>query len=315
MTIRKRRLKVTERPYLAREDVSFCLELPVLFAVSWLLPEKWWPAVCYRLERIKAALGTFSLEPVVATLAKVLPALAADGGARTLALRNAARRSEHHLQILKTYRPGGWRPDIRLEGEENLRRALESGKGAVLWIAHFSFNALAAKKALHAAGYKVWHLSRPEHGFSKSSFGVRFLNPIRVGAEMRSLAGRIVIDRSKPAKAILAARRVLRDNNVVSVTAGAWEGGRVAAGRLLGATIELAIGAPGLSRLTGAPLLPVFSVYDGSLKAIRVVIGEPLTVSGDQRVDSIVQAYLDETVPYVRTYPDQWRGWKSLRVE
>src|SRR3954447_21903708 len=157
-----------------------------------------------------------------------------DAAAKTFALRHAARRTEHHLEILRTYRPGGWQPVLRLEGEDRLHRALTGGKGAVLWVAHFSSNALATKMALGGSGFRVWHISRPEHGFSKSRFGIRWLNPIRVRAERRHLAGRIAFDRAHPIKAMVAARRALQSGDVVSIPAGAWEGRRLAPARLFG---------------------------------------------------------------------------------
>ena len=154
------------------------------------------------------------------------------------------------------WRPGGWRLPIRLEGEERFRRALAGGKGAILWVAHFSSNALATKMALDRAGFRVWHISRPEHGFSKSRFGIRWLNPIRIRAERRHLAGRLEFDRAHPAKAMVAARRALRSGEIVSITAGAWEGRSLASAKLFGGSPRLAVGAPRLSLLTGAPAPP-----------------------------------------------------------
>src|SRR5258708_1212711 len=86
---------------------------------------------------------------------------------------------------------------------------MRAGRGAVLWVAHFSFNSLAAKKALHQAGFAVAHLSRPEHGFSTSRFGIAALNPIRVRTDRRFLADPIIADRPQPAKPMRRAHRRL----------------------------------------------------------------------------------------------------------
>jgi lauroyl/myristoyl acyltransferase len=307
---------IRERPALTREDLFFCLQLPSLFLCSWLLPQRWWAPVCYLLERVKAGVGVFSPRSVAAAARKALPELSCSG-ARTFAIRHAARRSQHHLEILRTYRPGGWRLPVYLQGEDRLRRALANDKGAVLWVAHFSSNSLAVKIALHSAGFRVWHVSRPEHGFSKSRFGIRWLNPIRIRAEERYLAGRIEIDRKYPGKAMLTARRKLASGHIVSITAGAWEGRSLAPARIFGGVLELAVGAPRLSILAGAPLLPVFAVHDDAGPGVRVQIGQalyaPAGTVGEAIVTALTQAFANETMPYIRDHPDQWRDWKNLR--
>jgi lauroyl/myristoyl acyltransferase len=204
-----------------------------------------------------------------------------------------------------------------LQGEERLRRALAEGKGAVLWIAHFSSSALAVKMALDGAGFRAWHVSRPEHGFSKSRFGIRWLNPIRVRSEERHLAGRIEIDRKHPGRAMLAARRVLASGDIVSITAGAWEGRSLAPAQMFGGVLELVVGAPRLSLLTGAALLPVVAIHESAGLGVRVVIGRPLSAPagtvGEAAVVALTQTFVNETVPYIRDHPDQWRDWKNLR--
>ena len=132
-------------------------------------------------------------------------------------------RSEHHLQVIREYL-WGWSAPIDLVGAEQVAAALSVGRGAVIWVAHFSLSGLATKKAFDAAKFPVTHISRPEHGFSKSQFGIRFLNPIRVRAELRYLRGRIIIDHARPSSSVRAAKRLLEGNEIVSITAGAWEG-------------------------------------------------------------------------------------------
>jgi hypothetical protein len=70
--------------------------------------------------------------------------------ARGFALDSAAGRSEHHVQILRELCPARWTPRLALDGADHVDRALAQGRGAVLWVAHFCFNALASKMALAA---------------------------------------------------------------------------------------------------------------------------------------------------------------------
>ncbi len=310
MGLKRRKLAKGDRPLFTRTDAWLLAELPVSAAVATFVPERKWGAVALRLEKIKAALGRFSPDAIREGLALQ--------GIKTAdaAFRVAATRSEHHLQILRDFL-WGWSAPVELIGAERVATALEQGHGAVLWVAHFSFNALAAKRALRDAGFAVFHLSRPEHGFSKSRFGIAVFNPIRVRAELRYLKGRIVIDRENPGYAIRHARRVLSENGIVSITAGAWEGGRLATVKVAGSELDLATGAPGLALMTGASLLPVFTVRDEGGLTVRVIVEPPIRLPTGEKREAALSAMSEEfgrrMTPYVKAYPLQWRDWEKIR--
>lgn len=313
----RREVPRSPRPWIARADLAFAAELPVLWAMALALPERRWASACRQLEVAKAALRFFDPVPVARTAARVLGARDPSFDARTFALESAAGRSEHHLQILREVAPGGWRAPLAFDGWEHLDTALAEGRGAVLWVAHFCFNALATKKALAEAGYRAWHVSRPEHGFSKSRIGIATVNRIRVRAELAHLAGRIVIDRERPNAASLATQRVLEKNGIVSITAGAWEGRRIARVEVLGGTLDLAVGAPRLARLTGAALLPVFTIR-GDDGRLRVIVEPRIPVAHDGDADeafrAAAQAFGARLEEYVYRHPKQWRDWKNLTI-
>lgn len=319
MPIRRRNRSSAQRPFVTREDVQFAVELPILWLAALTVPEHRWKGLCCRLEAFKSWLRLHDTSSVERIVGKVLGPTHASFDPRGLALESAAGRSEHHLQILRTRSPRGWQAAPELQGVEHLDRALASGRGAVLWVAHFCFNALATKRALGDAGYKVSHLSRPEHGFSKSTLGIALFNGIRVGAETRYLASRIVIDRGNPMAATLAAQRRLRRNEIVSITAGAWEGARLAQVDILGGRLELAVGAPGLARLAGAALLPVFTVRGSPDQSIRVVIEQPLSIPAEGVMDDALleaaRQFGSLLEDYVRRYPAEWRDWKNLKLQ
>ena len=220
--IKQRGLQPTERSFFNREDAWFLLELPMLSVAATVVAERKWHGVCVRLEKLKSMFGRFST-------AKIRHGLTLLNGSANEeeAFDIAAMRSEHHVQILRDYFLG-WKPKIVLTGSEHVDAALADGRGIVLWVAHFCFNALAAKMAFHQGGYLVSHMSRPEHGFSKTRFGIAVLNPIRVRTELRYLRDRIIIERAKPSASVRTARKRLAQNEIISVTAGAWEGARVA---------------------------------------------------------------------------------------
>jgi len=310
--IAKRHRPVAKRPLFTRQDSRFLLELPLLAAIATFVPESRWRSICVGLERLKARLGWFSPRRIRDGLALMRGPATADDDAQ----RVAAARSEHHLQILREFF-WGWSAPLELEGAEHLAEAMRAGRGAVLWVAHFSFNSLAAKKALHKAGFAVAHLSRPEHGFSTSRFGIAALNPIRVRTERRFLAERIIVERAQPATAMRRAQRQLLDNRLVSITAGAWEGALLATVAVGGVELELSTGAPGLAHVVGAPLLPVFTVRDEGTLRIAVIVGPPIEIdrARDRKmaVADAAQLFADRLAPFVDRYPLQWRDWEKLR--
>ena len=312
MRIAKRHRPVATRPLFTRQDRRFLLELPLLAAIATVVPEKHWRSTCVGLERIKARLGWFS----PGRIRDGLTLLRGPADAGEDALRVAAARSEHHLQILREFF-WGWPAPLELQGAEHLADAAKYGRGAVLWVAHFSFNSLAAKKALHQAGFVVAHLSRPEHGFSTSRFGIAALNPMRVRTERRFLAERIIVERANPSTAMRRAQRHLLDNGLVSITAGAWEGALLATVTVGGAELELSTGAPGLAHVVGAPLLPVFTVRDEDTLKIAVIVGPPIaldrTVERKAAMADAAQRFADRLAPFVARYPLQWRDWEKLR--
>ena len=110
-------------------------------------------------------------------------------------------------------------------------------------------------------------------------------------------------------------RRVPRDNGIVSITVGAWEGRQIAEVPFLGGYLQVATGAFTLAHQTGAPLLPVFAVLNRDTGTFRVLIEPALQLgAGLDRGDAIELAMVDyagRLEPYVRRYPDQWRGWSE----
>lgn len=306
-----------ETAAIAGSDMTVLFDLLVLGIASWVLPERWWRYLTRGLERMKRLASPRATSENANKIGAV-PELARSGRAssRQLALEVAASRSEHHMQVLRDHRPGRWQPELDITGLEHLTAAIDAGRGAVLWVSHFAFNTLATKMALHRAGFKVAHVSRPEHGFSKTAFGIRCLNPLRGGAEARYLDHRILIDAGNPGKAMRSAHRVLSKGGVLTITAGAWAGKRLAEGRMLNGRMQLAVGAPGLAHATGAVLIPVFTVRDRASTVIDVNLGAPLEIDrAGARDDVVLRAvadYLDALEPWVRRYPEQWRGWSRL---
>src|SRR5688572_27730248 len=169
-------------------DAQEALVLAALLLPAWCLPSSAWPALCRALS---AASNAVVHRPVVELPVDPAAALGRpvdQRDARRMLRSQQAAYFEQRLQVLASLPPRRWRPTIAIEGREHVDAALAAGKGVILWVNEFVGSDLVAKAAVQQAGYPVSHLTRPEHGYSKSRLGMRYLNPIRRRAEDRFLA-------------------------------------------------------------------------------------------------------------------------------
>ncbi|WP_027132888.1 LpxL/LpxP family acyltransferase [Geminicoccus roseus] len=292
-------------PLVLPQDLKLLARLPLSAALAWAVPERHWHAL---------ALRAAGLEP--ATLARTARKIAAMIGpdrlpepAAGLARRQLALIRLDQFCFLRSYRPGGWRPLLTLHGQDHLDQALAAGRGAILWVAPTVFQWLPAKRTLAEAGYRLHHLSSPQHGFSTPSrFGLAWLNPIRTRVEDRYLAERVMLGTDGQAKAAL--RRLtllLRQNQVVSITLGS-AGARTIRAPLLNGWLRAASGAPHLAARTGAALLPVITLRngDGSFTTrIGAPLGRPGAAASDDDLSDLVARMARHLEPQVLADADQ----------
>jgi len=306
------------RRLLQKSDVILAGLLAALLLPAWLLPERYWPALCRRLARRPWLTDPRAL---ARNAANIQAGLGEPDPRRAdaIALELEAGIGELHLQDLRAWRPGpgwpgAWQPAVALEGEAHLLQALAEGKGAILWVAHQVFSNVTPKLALRRRGHRVFHLSSVEHGDAKSRLGIALLNPLRCIPERRHLAARIVVDRRAPAKAVQRLARALKAGDVVTISAVATEGISVLEMPFLGGRARLAPGAPRLAAQTGAPLLPLFALRDPAI-GFRVIIEAPIALppapSSDERSLAAAAEFLRRAEPWVRQFPGQWRGWNK----
>jgi lauroyl/myristoyl acyltransferase len=110
--------------------------------------------------------------------------------------------------------------------------------------------------------------------------------------------------------------RALKAGEVVSIVASATEGTEMVKGPIFGGRLSVAVGAPRLAGLTGAPLLPAFTVRDWEA-GFRIAIEAPIAMrrdlSTDERVAAATAEFLARSEPWVRRYPEQWRAWSKWK--
>jgi len=278
--------------------------------LAWMLPESaWWP-LTRLLGRMNVATHPTRTKRQTAQITTLLAGTGAASDPHGVAVENWANDYEERFQYMRAWRPGGWTPKIDVVGSDHVCAALSRGRGTILWGGNFSFNALVGKMAMHRLGLAVSHFSRPGHGFSKTPFGVRYINALARRVEDSYLANRLMVPEDETRIALQRMRDCLKNNSVVSFTVGT-KGRRTTSAAFLGGRITLATGPLAMASATGAALLPVHTlrVAPGHFE---VTVGESLTASGSNtegNCEAAAQAYADALAPLVRRDPGQWRGW------
>lgn len=298
-------------PLARASDAKQVALLATSLVLSWLLPRRAWPGACHALTRLTAS-------PRLAygrdLRRRAPPELAVRAG---LTVPEFVRASEDlhvegYFELLRGYRPFAAEPEVRLEGLENVRAALEAGRGAILWVAGCVSSDLITKLAFHQAGLRVVHLSRPTHGFSTSRFGMRLLNGVRRRREDRYLAARVVTDDRNAPGPLRELYRTLNANGLVSITAG--DEARSPIERpFLGRKLRIAPGAPLICGKTDARLLPAFTMRLEPGR-YRVVVQPPIPIEGDRRPDSAVDGWVQRLDAFARAHPLLWTGWRGDRL-
>jgi hypothetical protein len=307
------------RPLIGLRDFVILIMIFVLGLIAWIVSERVWPVFTNIFGFISACINPSRTLSGIDKIKRVISGRFFKPAATFIELHVLAARFEQHLQYLREYRPGGWRPRIRIIGREHIDRALDCGHGGILWIAPFSSELLVVKKALWGAGYAISHLSRYSHGFSQTRFGLRFLNPIWIKIENRYVAERFVIPASGELGWLRKLEVRLRENRVVSINCNN-EGLRVFQVPLLGGVIELAVGAISLALVCEAHLLPVFTIRRGP-RDFDVIIEQPLIPdhekSRQERTDKILRQYVALLESYIINYPTLWNntGWTILKTQ
>jgi len=206
--------------------------------------------------------------------------------------------------------------EISVEGREHVDEALAGGRGAVIWIADFVFASEVVRQAFHALGHPLTHMIRPEHGFSSTQVGLKYLNPVHRKAGDRYVREYVVFDRDRPDDARQRMEKRLGENGMISILACAYEGRTLVQSPFMHGRLPLAIGAPAIAFKMGCPILPVFAWPSPAAPNFTVSIGRPLTMKSADRHSAILEAtkdFVSQLAARVEANPELWRGWSSLK--
>lgn len=301
-------------PAIKLADIGTVFGFLAMTPLAWFVPRRHWHRMGSLLSPLIARIeGMAGADVVTRRIAQVYRTRQHPMTPRRIVARYRSGHFEEFLNILRCYRPWQSAPECTLSGGEHLSAALEKGQGAILWIDDFHPYSLISKVALFQAGFKTIHLSHPSHGFSRSRFGMAVINPVKIRAEDRWLAERVFMGLGGALVALRTLRKRLRENAIVSITAGPGAQQPIRL-KFLEGEVALATGAPDLAFMAKAPLLPLHSVQlpDGSFE---VSIERPIEAKrgADRRAFSqnAAREYLERLEPVVLSHPHQWRGWSQ----
>jgi lauroyl/myristoyl acyltransferase len=302
----RRQVQLATR-FISFGDVHEVIRLTWLGLLAWTLPQSMWSPISRLLGRLDVSMHPARRRSATAQIENFLSA----GNPNRIYVANRANRYEERFQYLRAWRPGGWNPTIDILGAAHVSDALANGRGIVFWGGNFSFSNLLDMMAMHRLGIEARRFSVPQHGFSNTRFGIRYLNRVCRDIENRYLSERYMVEPREISDALRSVRDFLTMNGAVYFAVGG-RGRRTAKAQFLDGSINLPTGPLAMAHATGAAMLPVFTLRKAPAH-FEVTFGAPIDFSSDWAGDvdyaSAVQSYADMLTPFVLRDPGQWCNW------
>ena len=297
--------------FISFGDVHEIIRLASLGLLAWTLPEFiWWPISRF-LGRVNVTMHPARTRSETAQITNLLSSTNVERIPYRINVANWANRYEEKFEYLRAWRPGGWNPKIDILGADHVANALAKGHGIVFWGSNFSFNNLLAMMAVHRLGLSVSRFSVPQHGFSNTRFGIRYLNRVCRDIENRYLSERYMVRPHEISAALQSLRDCLKANEAVYFAVGG-RGRRTANAKFLDGSVILPTGPLAMAHATGAAMLPVYTLRVAPA-AFEVTFGAPIDFPsssvGNVDYTAAVQTYADMLTPFVLRDPGQWCGW------
>jgi lauroyl/myristoyl acyltransferase len=212
-----------------------------------------------------------------------------------------------------------------LHGAEHLQMALKNGKGVIIWENSVFGRRILAKQILHENGFAVHQVHAENHllgGFTASGGYPTWMRnhkikPFFEKCEKHFVSEIIYLPNSESLvfTRILLGR--LKQNGILCIAGGGRFGQKLIPIRFLGRTETLSTGIVSLSKISGAPILPMFCIQEENGETTLIIELPLLTrsdVDRERGLESIAAQYVSLLESYIRKYPEQYQNWHFARV-
>ena len=205
---------------------------------------------------------------------------------------------------------------VDIRGIDRLEQAIEKGRGVILWESNAFSNRARSKQILYVKGFRVHQIHSENHLEG-------FLNPHPSGTWVQRQVIKRVLEKFEmqylkeiiylPRSDSLAFTKTLVDRlsqNAILCVSGDAHAGQKRIPLKLFRHIELfPTGMVSLAKISGATLLPIFCVSEGTDRKC-LVIEEPITIDRglerERGLESGVSQYVRLLESYIRRYPKQY---------
>jgi lauroyl/myristoyl acyltransferase len=208
---------------------------------------------------------------------------------------------------------------LPVEGRGLLETALKQGKGAILLESNSFGNRLLAKQVLHKQGFSLVQVHAQNHlhglrnrGLKRSWLRESFINPTFEDWENEFLSDVVYLPEDDSLTFTRILQRLLAGNSIICSAGDGNRGKRMVRIPFLGRSRSFATGMFSLSRVSGAPVMPLFCYQDFGGQT-RVTIGPIFKLDRIEKdrlaPDPGLSEYVAILENYVKKYPDQYRHW------
>lgn len=190
---------------------------------------------------------------------------------------------------------------IKIEGKENLERALSAKKGAIALSAHLGNwelgAAIVAKLGHPFYAIVLAHRDRRVNDFFLEQRALSSINVIPVGMQLKKCF------------------RVLKENSVLAIVGDRLFSEHGTCADFFDRPAMLPKGPALFSLRTGAPIVPTFLIRMKD-DSFTLIFEKPITgtLTDDKKEDmkNLIEKYASVIAQYVKRFPDQWYAFRRV---
>ncbi len=288
-------------------DIVTLLTLLLLFFCALIFPRSAWPGITRGLGRLHYCVKP----PDLAATANTLNDAGLEASQEQIGIKLLAGTYLENIEALSEYLAFRSGSEIVVSGLENIERALQKGRGVILWNVPNCGAQVISLRAFTEAGLPVTRLQSANHPFSGTAFGAAVLNRLRTHIERRHLADTVLLAPDAFEWAMVRLMMLLRKNGIVWVAA-IGSGDDPLTTPFLGGTLKVARGVPKMAVVTGAPIIPAWLSIKNAPR-YEIDFEPPLEIaehgSEEERQQQIVDVFAHRLAARLRSEPYYWRGW------